>query len=91
MGTEDWVLKGAKLITNTKKQRLKIQSRGWNFKNTIIKKRRRRIKKKKNTATRIIKQQQQPQKKNIYIYIYTAFVLKDSFFGKVIVYYKNEN
>ena len=23
MGTEDWVLKGKKLITNTKKQRLK--------------------------------------------------------------------
>ena len=29
MGTEDWVLKGTKLITNTKKQRLKIQSGGW--------------------------------------------------------------
>ena len=26
MGTEDWVLKGTKLITNTKKQRLKIQN-----------------------------------------------------------------
>ena len=26
MGTEDWVLKGTKLITNTKKPRLKIQS-----------------------------------------------------------------
>ena len=38
MGTEDWVLKGTKLITNTKKQRLKIQSRGWIFKNTILKK-----------------------------------------------------
>ena len=24
MGTEDWVLKGTKLITNTKKQRLQI-------------------------------------------------------------------
>ena len=24
MGTEDWILKGTKLITNTKKQRLKI-------------------------------------------------------------------
>ena len=24
MGTEDWVLKGTKLITNAKKQRLKI-------------------------------------------------------------------
>ena len=37
MGTEDWVLKGTKLITNTKKQRLKIQSRGWILKNTILK------------------------------------------------------
>ena len=27
-GTEDWILKGTKLITNTKKQRLKIESRG---------------------------------------------------------------
>ena len=26
MGTEDWILKGINLITNTKKQRLKIQS-----------------------------------------------------------------
>ena len=39
MGTVDQVLKGTKLITNTKKQRLKIQSRGWIFKNTILKKR----------------------------------------------------
>ena len=38
MGTEDWILKGTKLITNTKKQRLKIQSRGQTLKNTIIKK-----------------------------------------------------
>ena len=37
MGTEDWVLKGTKLKTNTKKQRLKIQSRDWIFKNTILK------------------------------------------------------
>ena len=29
---------GTKLITNTKKQKLKIQSRVWNFKNTILKK-----------------------------------------------------
>ena len=27
MGTEDWVLKGTKLITNTKKQKLKVYSR----------------------------------------------------------------
>ena len=37
MGTEDWVLKGTQLITNTKKQRLKIQSRGQTLKNTILK------------------------------------------------------
>ena len=29
---------GTKLITNTKKQELKIQSRVWNFKNTMLKK-----------------------------------------------------
>ena len=33
-----WVLIGTKLITNTKKQRLKIYSRCWIFKNTILKK-----------------------------------------------------
>ena len=38
MGTEDWILKGTKLITNTKKQRLKIQSRGQALKNAILKK-----------------------------------------------------
>ena len=38
MGTEDWILKGTKLITNTKKQRLKIQSRGQTLKNTVLKK-----------------------------------------------------
>ena len=47
MGTEDWVLKGTKLITNTKKQRLKIYSRGWILKNTILKK-------EKNKVTKII-------------------------------------
>ena len=39
MGTEDWVLKGTKLITNIKKQRLKIERRGWIFKNTMLKNR----------------------------------------------------
>ena len=63
MDTEDWVLKGTKLITNTKKQRLKFQSRGWIFKNTILKKRRRRKKK----VTKVIK-----------IYIYIKFALKKS-------------
>ena len=38
MDTEDWILKGTKLITNTKKQRLKIQSRGQTLKNTKFKK-----------------------------------------------------
>ena len=42
MGTEDWIFEGTKLITNTKKQRLKIQHRGWIFKNTILKKRRKK-------------------------------------------------
>ena len=55
MGTEDWVFKGAKLITNTKKQRLKVYSRGWIFKNTILKKRIRKIK-----FIRIIFKKQQP-------------------------------
>ena len=38
---------GTKLITNTKKQKLKIQSRVWNFKNTMLKKRRRKRKREK--------------------------------------------
>ena len=33
---------GTKLITNTKKLKLKIQSRVWNFKNTVLKKRRKK-------------------------------------------------
>ena len=78
MGTEVWVLKGTKLITNTKKQKLKIQSRGWIFKNTILKKRRRR---KKTKITKIIK-----------IYIYeVCFKKQGLFFCEVIVGYKNEN
>ena len=35
MGTEDWIIKGTKLRTNTKKQRLKIQSRGQTQKYNI--------------------------------------------------------
>ena len=38
---------GTKLITNTKKLKLKIQSRVWNFKNTMLKKRRKKEKKNK--------------------------------------------
>ena len=50
---------GTKLITNTKKQKLKIQSRVWNFKNTMLKKRR-KIKREnkqtnKNNVAKIIK------------------------------------
>ena len=37
---------GTKLITYTKRLKLKIQSRVWNFKNTMLKKRRKRKKKK---------------------------------------------
>ena len=37
---------GTKLITNTKKHKLKIQSRVWNFRNTILQKRRKERKKK---------------------------------------------
>ena len=40
---------GTKLITYTKRLKLKIQSRVWNFKNTMLKKRRKRKKKKKKT------------------------------------------
>ena len=46
---------GTKLITNTKKQKLKIQSRVWNFKNTILKKeeeKEREREKKKQTRTK---------------------------------------
>ena len=38
MGTEDWILKSTELITNTKKQKLKIWHRGQTLKNTILKK-----------------------------------------------------
>ena len=48
---------GTKLITNTKKLKLKIKSRVWNLKNTMLKKRRgkKRKRKKKNKVTKIIK------------------------------------
>ena len=38
MGTEDWILNGTKLMINTEKQKLKMQSRGQTLKNTILKK-----------------------------------------------------
>ena len=75
MGTEDWVLKDTKLIRNTKKQRFKIQSRGWIFKNTVLKKK---------------KQIHKNYKMYIYMKFALknrVFL----FFCKVIVGYKNEN
>ena len=42
---------GTKLITNTEKQKLNIQSRVWNFKNTMLKKRRKRKRENKQTKT----------------------------------------
>ena len=81
MGTEDWVVKGTKLTTNTKKQKLKIQSRVWNFKNTMLKKIRRKRKRKTNKVTKIIKK----------IYMKFAFKKNRVLFCKVIVGYKSEN
>ena len=46
---------GTKLITYIKRLKLKIQSRVWNFKNTMLKKRRKRKKKKKTHGQKIIK------------------------------------
>ena len=53
MGTEDWVLKGTKLITNTKKKRLKILISGYILKNTILKKNKNKneTKQKQNTKS----------------------------------------
>ena len=50
MGMEDWVLKGTKLITNTKKQRSKILGRGQIPKNKILKKEK-KIKNKQKTKS----------------------------------------
>ena len=61
MGTEDLVLKGTKWVTNTQKQKLKIQSRVWNFKNTMLKKRRRKRKREKEET----KQSHKNYKENI--------------------------
>ena len=36
-GSEYWIFKCPELISNTEKQRLKIQSRGQTLKNTILK------------------------------------------------------
>jgi hypothetical protein len=63
MGTEDRVLKGIKLITNTKKQKLKIWSRVWNFKNTVLKKKKKKKKERKKTNKN--KQRHKNYKENI--------------------------
>ena len=52
MGTEDWVLKGTKLVTSPKKLKLYIYSKIWNFKNTMLKK---EGKKKKKQGQKILK------------------------------------
>ena len=54
---------GTKLITNTKKQKLNIQSRVWNFKNTMLKKRRRKEREKKQTNKN--KQSRKNYKENV--------------------------
>ena len=89
MGTEDWVLKGTKLITNTKKQRLKILSRGQILKNTVLKNKQ----KKQNKNKQKNKQTKKTYKSTeIIIYIYeVCFKNKFYFFCKVIVGYKKEN
>ena len=69
MGTEDWVLKGTKLITNTKKQKLKIQSRVWNFKNTMLKKRKKKKREKDKEKKKKRKKKNQGYK-NYKEYIY---------------------
>ena len=95
MGTEDCILKGTKLITNTKKQILKIQSRGQTLKNTIFKKKTQQHKNKQtNTKTPKNKTQKTNKKTQIteiikYI-IYEVCFKNRSFFCKVIGY-KNEN
>ena len=38
MGSEDWGLKRSKLITNTKKQILKVYSKGESLPNTVLEK-----------------------------------------------------
>ena len=79
MGTEDWILKGSKLITNTRKQLFKIQSRDQSLKSTILRK--------QNKITKIILYMYI----YIYIYIYVKFALKIGSFLQGNIGYKNEN
>ena len=48
---------GTKLITNTKKQKLKIQSRVWNFKNTMLKKKKKKKERKQTNKQKQTKSQ----------------------------------
>ena len=100
MGTEDWVLKGTKLITNTKRQRLKIQSRDWIFKNTILRKEEGEKRKSKHNKTR--KQNNNNKKtkpqellknttNNHTKTIYGVCFKKQSFFLRIIVGYRNKD
>ena len=75
---------GTKLITNNKKLKLKIQSRVWNFKNTMLKERRRR-KKKEGEKEKKKKQGHKNYKKNIYEVCFKKNRVL-SFFCKVIGY-----
>ena len=52
------------MITNTKQQKLKIQSRVWNFKNTTLKKEKTKKKKKKKNKERKQTNQQKQCRKN---------------------------
>ena len=52
---------GTKLISNTKKHKLKIQSRVWNFRYTMLYKRRRERNRGKKKVTEIIKKKLQVQ------------------------------
>ena len=67
---------GTKLITYTKRLKLKIQSRVWNFKNTMLKKRRKK----------------KARQKNYKKYIYEVCFKKNGvFFFCKLIGYKSEN
>ena len=59
MGTEDWVLKGTKLITNTKKQKIKNLEQSLEFQKYNVKERKNEKKEKKK------KKSQKNYKENI--------------------------
>ena len=81
MGCEVWVLKGTKLITNTKKQRLKILSRGEIAKNTVLKKKERKKAKNRKKQNNQTNKQTKIKVTEITKYVYMNFVLKiGSFF-----------